>query len=439
MPVSTYTYPNGFRLIYEKSNGSIPVTNMQIFVDFGSAYETDDSRGAAHFIEHMCFKGTKRIKESKQIQRTYDRVGAYINAYTDKRYTRYVTKCDSNYTESLMNLFADMLFNSLFRENDCAMEDKIVIEESSKSSDNSETELVDRSEEMLYNGSAFAYPIDTLAYHKKQMDCARMNELYKLFYQPNRISISIVSDLSLSHIKQMLASSPFAKLQNSAPYHNTINRCITPQSDTAYYIKEKITDKTTHISLGFRINREDRHAAIVLRTLIGGPMSSRLFIKLREDNGLTYTSSAYVTYYDIYGDLTLYAETDSTKVMSNSNGKKGVLPLMLDVINDILKNGVTVEEFEFAKGYLKGTMNGELDNNTLKCKHNGAHFLEYPDEPFYEYTKLYDAHYKNITRKEIDDVARKYFRKDNLSVCLIGGKTPKPNQVKAAIKLMYRH
>lgn len=439
MPVSTHTYPNGFRLIYEKSNGSIPVTNMQIFVDFGSAHETDDSRGAAHFIEHMCFKGTKNIRESKQIQRKYDNVGAYINAYTDKRYTRYVTKCDSNYAENLMNIFADMLFNSLFRENDCAMEDKIVIEESSKSSDDSVTELVDRSEEMLYNGSAFAYPIDTLAYHEKQMNCTRMNELYKLFYQPNRMSISIVSDLSLSHIKRILSLSLFTKQKSNAPYKHTINSCITSQSDTAYYIKEKVTDKTTHVSLGFRINREDRHAAIILRTLIGGPMSSRLFIKLREDNGLTYTSNAYVTYYGIYGDLTLYAETDSTKVISNRNGKKGVLPLMLDVINDIVKNGVTMEEFDFAKGYLKGIMNGELDNDTLKCKHNGAHFLEHPDESFYEYAKLYETHYKNITRKDVDDVARKYFRKDNLSVCLIGGKTPKLNKVQAVIKLMYKH
>ena len=439
MPVSTHTYPNGFRLIYEKSNGSIPVTNMQIFIDFGSAHETDDSRGSAHFIEHMCFKGTKHIKESKQIQRTYDKVGAYINASTDKRHTRYITKCDSNYVESLMNLFADMLFHSLFRENDCLMEDKIVIEECSSSSDDSAVELVDHSEGLLYNGSPYAYPVDTLAYHSKPMDCSRMNELYKLFYQPNRMSISIVSDLSLPHIKHMLASSLFTKMKNSSPYKHTINKCIATQSDTAYYIKEKVTDKTTHISLGFRINREDRHAAIVLKTLIGGPMSSRLFIKLREDNGLTYTSSAYVTYYDIYGDLTLYAETDSTKVISNRNGKKGVLPLMIDVINDILKNGVTAEEFEFAKGYLKGTMNGELDNDMLKCKHNGAHLLEYPDEPFYEYAKIYDTYYKNMTLREVDDVARKYFRKDNLSVCLIGGKTPKPNQVKAAIKLMYQH
>jgi predicted Zn-dependent peptidase len=439
MPVLTYTYPNGFKLIYEKSNGSIPVTNMQIFIDFGSAYETDDSRGAAHFIEHMCFKGTKHIKESKYIQRAYDKVGAYINAYTDKRYTRYITKCDSNYTESLMNLFADMLFNSLFRENDCIMEDKIIIEECSSSSDDSASELVDHSEELLYNGSPYAYPIDTLAYHSKPMDCSRMNELYKLFYQPNRMSISIVSDLSFPHIKHMLVSSLFTKMKNSSPYKHTINKCIASQSDTSYYIKEKIINKTTHISIGFRINREDRYAAIVLKTLIGGPMSSRLFIKLREENGLTYTSSAYVTYYDIYGDLTLYAETDSTKVMTNHNGKKGVLPLMFDVVNDILKNGVTSEEFEFAKGYLKGIMNGELDNDTLKCKYNGAHYLEYPDEPFYEYAKIYDKHYKNITRSEVNEVARKYFRKDNLNICIVGGKTPKLNQVKAVVKLLYNY
>jgi len=438
MPVLTHVYPNGFRLIYEKSNGSIPVTNMRIMCDFGSAHETDELRGAAHFIEHMCFKGTKKMKESKQIQRTYDKIGAYMNAYTNKRYTEYITKCDSNFVESIVDLFADMLFNSLFREKDCIIEEKIVIEECSKHSDDSVSELITLSDAMLYAGSAFSYPIDSLNYHKKNMDYSKIKELYKLFYQPNRFSISIITDLSFEHMKHMLSLSPFVKLRNNTSYKFlTINKCISPQSEPSYFIKEKTANKTTHISIGFRVNREDRYPLVVLKTLLGGPMSSRLFIKLREKNGLTYSSNAFVSFYDAYGDLSLYAETDSSKVLLNQNGKKGVLPLMFDVINDIIKNGITTDEFNFAKGYLKGTMNGELDDYMAKCQYNGEHFLEYPDEPFCEYSKLYDTFYKTITRNQVNDVARKYFNKGNMSVCIVGGKAPKLNQVKSICEQLY--
>ena len=159
-------------------------------------------------------------------------------------------------------------------------------------------------------------------------------------------------------------------------------------------------------------------------------MSARLFTTLREQNGLTYTSTVALTLYDDYGDLTLYAESESAKIMKNGRGKKGVFPLIIDILNDVVKNGVTDREVDLTKQYLKGSLNTNLDSNESKCKHNGLSVLLYPDEPVCPYNKLFDIYYKDISKTEIDEVARKYLTKYNMSVCFSGGSPPKLSDIK---------
>jgi hypothetical protein len=114
--MKTFQFPNGFRFIYEKPNSDIPVTSILGFVKLGSIHERDGIRGVSHFIEHMCFKGTKRHPTSKIISRNYDRIGAYFNAYTHKEYTCYEIKCEEQYLENSIHVLSDMMMNSQFNK-----------------------------------------------------------------------------------------------------------------------------------------------------------------------------------------------------------------------------------------------------------------------------------------------------------------------------------
>jgi predicted Zn-dependent peptidase len=114
--VSRYTFKNGLRLVYEKPISVLPVTSVQVFCDYGSIYENDDVRGAAHFIEHMCFKGTSKIPDAKDIFLNYNKIGAYFNAETDKRYTRYYVLCEDDYVKNSIYILSDMLMNSTFNK-----------------------------------------------------------------------------------------------------------------------------------------------------------------------------------------------------------------------------------------------------------------------------------------------------------------------------------
>ena len=96
MNINSKKYNNGLKVVYQTSSHS-NTTTINIFVKVGSIYEDSDLYGISHFIEHMVFKGTETNKSSKIISGHFDKIGAYINAYTDYDNTCYVVKCDSDY------------------------------------------------------------------------------------------------------------------------------------------------------------------------------------------------------------------------------------------------------------------------------------------------------------------------------------------------------
>lgn len=430
MGVRTYTFSNGFKLIYEKSLGNIPVTFTRTFCNFGSVDEPKDAKGSAHFIEHMCFKGTSSIEDSLQLTQTFNKIGAYMNAMTNKLFTCYIVKCDSNYLENMVNLVSDMMLNSIFDEKECIKEEDVVIEENLKYSNKSDSILFEELDKLLYKDSIYELPIDTMSYHTKKLACSKIRDIYKSRYQPNQMILSVVSNLPFDHIKHIVTSSLFVKTKNRVLCYSKVNQHLPNQTDTLYKIIEKKTDKTTHLAIGFRVDEIDYYKLTILKTIIGGTMGSRLFITLREQNGMTYNSSANVSIYIDYGDLTFYTESDSKKMMRNGKGKKGVFPLIIDMIQDIVKNGVTENEVKLAKQNLEGIIKTNLDDNDSNCLHNGVSGLLYPDRIICPYNELYDKKYKNITIHEINEVARKYLHRRNMSVCLSGGNPPKLSEIK---------
>lgn len=432
MTIKTITYPNGFRVVYEKISNTTPVSCIEVMCDIGSIYENNETRGVSHFIEHMCFKGTKNIPIPKNIFLEYDKIGAYLNATTDKRYTYYTIKCSNKYVENSINIMSDMLLNSTFNKSEYKKEEKVVIEENIKGVNDAEEILFENLDKLLYNGSSYAFPVDTIAYHKGNLDYNKVLEMYNYFYQPNKMVLSIVSNLQFNHVKQMIEHTLFVKQnisQMQIPNKYPVYSFVLPQNEIQYNIQKQNEIATGHIAIGFRTNYCDKYALDLLKVILSGPMSSRLFMLLREENGLTYTSRVSHDYYDLLGEFIFYAETDSTKIMKNGS-KSGVLPLIIHLINELIKRGITDDELKLAKNYLKGDMEIDLEDNEKLALHNGEKLLVYPNEKIIPYSKIYDTFYKNITKKDIETVIRKYLNKKNMSVCIISEKLPSLDKVK---------
>ena len=438
--IKIHVFPNGLRLIYESSRNNLPITSIYAYCDVGSVHEPDSIRGAAHFIEHMCFKGTKKIPKSKDIFAVYDNVGAFLNAFTEKRYTRYVVKTNDEFAHNCIDMVSDMMLNSTFNRTEFVKEEKVVVEENLRSRDDAESDLSDLTESLLYKGSSFSFPIDMVEYHEEgSFDYDKIVKFYRHFYRPENMVVSIVSQLPFAEIVRMVEQSYFSKrvkvqpLKTTHPLYAMQLSTVQQHGLRCVLMKKKGID-TVHMNISFRTCNQTSHDKYVLNFLkhiFSGTFGSKLTTLLREQNGLTYTSRASTTYYDHAGDFTIYAQMNNEKVFHNGSSKsKGVLPLVISMLNDVIRKGVSESEFKTAKQNFRGKIQIELEDSSILAGHNGRNLLLYSDpDNITSYMDFYEHFVQPITRADVLSMIHKYFRKDRMILTMVSEHLPKEADV----------
>ena len=420
-----HTYPNGFRVVYQTSDNVIPVSHIYAFCDVGPVHEPEDLRGASHFIEHMCFKGTNKIPKVKKLFKHYDRIGAYFNAYTQTRYTAYTLRCDDEFMENSLKIMSEMILDSKFDKKEFRKEEMVVIEENIQDADDLVQMLNQEMNAILYKGSSFEKPIDDISYHKTKYDYDKIIDFYESFYQPSRIVLSIVSNIPFASYKRFLAKTLFVRTPAKCVPLPAIQFHIEPQDGIVIRRIPRKHTHTTNFFVGFRVHTADKYPLNVLKHILSSTFNSRLYILLREREGLTYTSRAFVDYNEVYGGFYIYAETDKAKIMHNGGpSKKGVFPIVIDMLHDLVRNGVTQEELTLTKGYLHGSLNMAQANNERIVTHNGTRAMLFPDKEIVPFGALYDTYYAKITKAELDSIIRKYFVADGMFICMVGDDLP---------------
>ena len=422
--VQTHVMENGLTIVYEKSYTKTPITSLYVFCDLGSIHEPDHLKGASHMIEHMCFKGNRTIPTAKGILDQYSSIGAQFNAFTLKRYTCYYLRAQDIYTEHCIKIMSSMLLNSTFKLKEFQKEERVVIEENVKSGDNPQNRMYKWKDEMIYKGSSYELPQDDVEFHKTPFSCKEVFEFYKAFYQPRRMVLSVVSNLSFESIFNMIEKTPFSKKNECTLDKYKINYQIPIQERIQY---KRVTDSSKHtilLMISFRTcnqNSSEKYCFEILNDILSRPMSGRMSILLREDNGLTYVSNATTANYEHSGDFTLYAQMDKTKILKNGK-KKGVLPILISMLNSLYEKGVTASEIKTAKTNIKGRQVFDSEDNSNQADTNGEQWLLY--QTVVPSSQVYETHYKKIQKEDINGVIRKYFKKTNMNVILYGDPIP---------------
>jgi len=426
----THRFSNGFRVIYQESSQSIPVSSIHVFCDVGSIFETDGIRGVSHLVEHMCFKGTETIRQARNLLSQYNKIGADFNAYTDTRYTTYHINCDDTYVLPCMKLMSDMILHSAFSKKEFYKEQKVVIEEQIRGEDNHIGVLLEDLHTIYYRGSPYAYPIDHMSYHPTPTHITYEDALkwYKWYYHPSNMVCSIVTNLPFSRVIAMLKKTnfmdpppkecpqlPFAfpKLVPAlAPMSNQPGRaCIR-------YIQKKGVAATI-VAIGFRTcsnQSPDKYPLMVLQQILNG-FSGRLFTALRTKRGLTYSSTCAVDFNEHAGYLQIQVLTDPKRLIQEDCD--GVLPVLVHMIEELQRKGVTAEEVRHAKGGLKGTYLLNLQSNDAIATYNGSQIIISNHPPKVPFQDVYETYLAKVTKAEIDRVITTYLCKSNLLVGLL--------------------
>jgi len=438
--VNVYTFPNGFRVVYESPSTHLETTHLNLYCRAGSAFEPEGLRGVSHFIEHMCFKGTRDLPTSMDILTEYDKIGADLTAYTEKQYTCYETRYHRKYTKRCIDVLSDMLLNSTFDRDEYAKEMAVVIEENARNTTDYEEMARDAVNASLYRGSVYAHPVDSMKFHKTPDVWAYTDvvEFYRRYYVPNNMLMSVVSSVPFRTILRYVRESYFVKsTSRELPVLNAVPR--KSQQGVALTVRRIPHIRMCYITVGIRTCSEDRHVLYLLKAILGGGMSSRLFSVLREQNGLTYSSDVDTHYYEDSGDMTFETETDTERLLVNTlskrrtrkagirkppKPKKGVLPILMDILSDLVNRGVLQKEVDQAKKYLEGKRQLDVEDSTVQVEHNGESVFLHNQETVVPYDQVFRRHIRPITRANINAAIRKYFVEDNISVSIVGGNLP---------------
>lgn len=413
--VEKITCKNGVRIVHEKMPYVRSVA-LGVWIEAGAMDELAEEEGLAHFIEHMLFKGTKK-RTARMIAEEFDAIGGDINAFTSKEMTCYFTTVLNNHAEKALEILADMIFNSEFDEAEIEKEKSVIIEEISAVEDTPDDDVNEQLWTHMYQNHSLGKPIlgneKTIMTFDKQAIQKFMNRLYR----PERIVISVAGNYDDEFIKSI--EKVFGMFFSEEDVENTPSRQL-PVFHSGVTLKEKDIEQA-HVSVGFpSLPRNDKrmYELVLLDSLLGGAMSSRLFQEVREERGLAYSVHSFFSTYESSGAFVIYAGTSPEKTLELYN-------TIEEIINVLLANGVTEKEIYNAKEQVKGEFLLGLESSESRMHRNGeSELLMRTHRTVEEVVARIDA----VTKEAINQIAAQIFSgKRAVSIILPEGIIEKSN------------
>src|SRR3989344_4738151 len=402
------TLKNGLRIVITPLKNTKAVT-MLVLIGTGSKYETKRINGISHLLEHMIFKGTKKRPKTLDITKELDRVGGVYNAFTGKEFMGYWIKVDSKHFDFSCDIIADMIFNSLFREEELKKEKNVVFEEINMMKDNPQGFVFDLFEKLLYGDQPAGWLISGEKEALGKVSRKDLVDYYKASFVAENVVISIAGNLQA---KEVLFKTEkfFGKFKVAKPISKipTKEKQSTPQ----VLLEFKETDQA-HLCLGvraFNLFKEERYPLAVLAGILGGVMSSRLFIKVREKRGLSYYIRTMTEHYTDSGYLVTHAGVDNKKILE-------VIKIILKEYEDLKKRPVSEQEISKIKDNIKGRIFLGLETSDAWASYNGTQ--EILRKKIFSPEKECELIDK-VTKEDIMKVANRIFRPENLNLAVIG-------------------
>lgn len=383
-----------------------------VIIKTGSKYENKNNNGISHFIEHMLFKGTEKRPDALTITNELDEMGGEYSAFTSKEYTGYWVKVDSKKINSAIDVVNDILLNSKFENQEIQKEKGVIIEEMNMYRDNPMLYIEDIFEQCLYGNTPAGR--DTLGTKENILKFKRKDlfQYFKSNYRADNTIICLVGNISKNinqNIQNLFNSRKIKKInKQEKTCFTAIKKQIKPKT-LVYY---KNTDQTT-LSLGiktFPINHRYEFIGKIISVILGGSMSSRLFIQLREKHSLAYYVKTRAEFYSDSGYLTTQAGVPSNQV-------EKAIKIILTEYKKLTEQLVNKQELLKIKNLICGhtTIQLELLDNVAEWYAIQAILRKNiltPDDFF--------AKIKKITEQDIKKVANSIFMNKNLNFAIIG-------------------
>jgi predicted Zn-dependent peptidase len=403
-----HTLPNGLRVVSAPIPTAESVTCM-IMLAAGSRYESRETNGIAHFAEHMFFKGTERRPTARDIGIEVDALGGEFNAFTSKEYTGYYVRCGADFRDTALDVLVDMLRNSKFEPEEIEREKGVIIEEMNMYFDTPRDYISGVYDELLYGDHPLGWDIIGRKETVRGATRDTFTDYVDRWYKPERMVVGVGGKIEpglIESIERLLGD--LEPAETGAPAAADVAKT----NGGRVRIHEKASDQA-HLILGvpsYPLDHPDRYTLMLLATVLGTGMSSRLFSEVRERRGLAYYVYALNHSYTDTGSLYSQAGVDINRIDQ-------AVETIVNELRKIADEPVESDELEKSRNLAKGRFVLQIESpQGLIMFGLRREVLEGRTAEPHEVLEGLDA----VTAEDVQRVAQDVIGSNGLNLALIG-------------------
>ncbi len=401
------TLKNGLRIIYIPFKHSKSVTTL-VLVGTGSKYEKKEISGVSHFLEHMCFKGTKKRPSPVEVVEVLDNIGGSFNAFTSQDYTGYYAKVASSHFDTALDWVSDIYLNSTFPKEELEKEKGVIEEEFNMYHDQPMQHISFLWDKLLYGDQPAGWNVLGTKESIRNMNREKIVDYVNNQYTAFNTVVCVVGDVDNREVVEKVKKS-FSELNTNQPLKKKEVKERQSKPNLSF---ENRDIEQSHIYLGFRgyhIDHPDRYIQTLLANILGGMMSSRLFVEIRQKMGAAYYISAGSSSNPDTGYLAVRAGIDRKR-------EEKIIKRILEEFEKISEEKISDKELKKAKENIKGeTVLGLESSDTQASFYSKQELLSdkvlTPEEMFEKIDK--------ITKKDLLRAAQDIFQPKNLNLAII--------------------
>jgi len=398
--------PNGLIILTERMEHLRSVA-MGVWIKSGSRGEDAEINGISHFVEHMVFKGT-RSRSAQHIAREMDSIGGNLDAFTSKETICFNVKSLANHVPIALDVLADLVLNPTFASRDIERERGVILEEIKIDEDNPDVLVNELFTQNFWKDHPLGKPILGTTATVSKLDQPKLLDFHGGRFRGGNMVFSAAGNLNHDEFVEAV-SEKFAPMAAGEALHEL----PAPKSSARILLRNKKSLEQVQICLGVPappITDENRYATLILNTVLGGGMSSRLFQTIREERGMAYSVFSDLSPYRDTGTLCVYAGTSAGKALET-------IDLITAEFRNLKEAELGEEELTRAKDQLKGNILMGLESSNSRMA-NLARQEMYFGQFFTaeEITARIDA----VEAPQVQAMAQRLFDSERIAVTLLG-------------------
>lgn len=406
LQVNKTVLPSGLRVVTEHMP-HVRSVSVGFWVDSGSRHETEPESGISHFIEHMVFKGTS-TRSAEDIACSVDAIGGHLDAFTTKESVAFTAKVLDEHLSRALDVVSDLVLDPVFRDDDIVKEKGVVLEELKMDEDNPDYLLQEIFTRNFWKGHPLGRPIIGYKETISGFDRPQLKEFFAETYNPANLIVTAAGHVDHDTFVPMIEER-FAGIK-ARPKEK---RTDPPSPAPAIILRDKPALEQVHVCLGVPTHPmadPRRYASFVLNTILGGGVSSRLFLKIREREGLAYAVFSDFSLYADAGSLTVYAGTSLDAVHQ-------IVKYVMAEFRDLKDKRVTADELRRAKDHLKGSLLLSLESSPSRMS-NLARQEKYLG--CFQTLDEVGQHIEAVEDTDLLELANEWFHQDRIALAVLG-------------------